>query len=486
LNNPRVVFFSIFPFVAKHPIGEMKYNVAHMEHLANSNISSILICRLTHAYSRREALRILHERGVEITTEEHASFFLDRFYLGKLEVITFSNKKFGEYSISRKMLAPWMIIHSFIWPGSLLNRSKKSFLRMIYTVLTYKSPFGHRLIALVDWAYCGIQESFFLKTGLPVIGEIVRKFKPSFLLVDGHTTHMTMGLEIKSYADDACKIISSISVSYLWSFGPMAMQAPELNVIKTNRVAEIYHKMDGFVTPSRYIENYIAKWSGYHPNVKTVYPLIRETNAPAELYYKKNPYHGFVTFINPCNEKGISIFLEVAKALPHVAFAAVKSYGTMTKKQSRALESLPNVQLLKAMSPVDPIFDATRILLVPSVIDEAFGMVAIEAMLKGIPVIASDAGGLPEAKLGVEYVIPVNSYQTIADYFLNPGIQDSKPWIDAILELLNSPEKYQQISEKSIKAAYRFTEKLKQTNLISPFLELAQDDSFPQIQLVSN
>ena len=47
----------------------------------------------------------------------------------------------------------------------------------------------------------------------------------------------------------------------------------------------------------------------------------------------------------------------------------------------------------------------TRILLVPSLWGEAFGLVVVEAMLRGIPVLASNVGGLVEAKLGVDYIL---------------------------------------------------------------------------------
>lgn len=45
----------------------------------------------------------------------------------------------------------------------------------------------------------------------------------------------------------------------------------------------------------------------------------------------------------------------------------------------------------------------TKILLVPSTWCEAFGLVVVEAMLRGIPVISSDAGGLVEV-----YLIPIS------------------------------------------------------------------------------
>jgi glycosyltransferase involved in cell wall biosynthesis len=49
-----------------------------------------------------------------------------------------------------------------------------------------------------------------------------------------------------------------------------------------------------------------------------------------------------------------------------------------------------------------------KVLLVPSIWLEAWGIVVIEAHLRGIPVISSNAGALPEAMLGLDYIVPVN------------------------------------------------------------------------------
>lgn len=65
----------------------------------------------------------------------------------------------------------------------------------------------------------------------------------------------------------------------------------------------------------------------------------------------------------------------------------------------------------------DSAFAGVEILVVPSVRQESFGRVAAEAMARGIPVIASDCGGLPEV---VEdeisgIVVPRGDAQSLAD-----------------------------------------------------------------------
>ena len=52
----------------------------------------------------------------------------------------------------------------------------------------------------------------------------------------------------------------------------------------------------------------------------------------------------------------------------------------------------------------------------PSLWVEGFGMAVVDAMLRGIPVLASNYGGLAEAKLGTDYLLPVHPIQRFEDY----------------------------------------------------------------------
>jgi glycosyltransferase involved in cell wall biosynthesis len=100
--------------------------------------------------------------------------------------------------------------------------------------------------------------------------------------------------------------------------------------------------------------------------------------------------------------------------------------------------------------------EQTKVLVAPSLIDETFGYVVPEAMLRGIPVLASDMGGLREAKLGVDYLLPVRpAVRDDGGRYTSPR-QDVSPWAAALGGLLGDATTYGRCSEASRDAALRF------------------------------
>jgi glycosyltransferase involved in cell wall biosynthesis len=87
----------------------------------------------------------------------------------------------------------------------------------------------------------------------------------------------------------------------------------------------------------------------------------------------------------------------------------------------------------------------------------------MEALLRGIPVVASDSGGLCDSKRGTGYVIPVHlieRYQAAYDELAMPRPvvpeNDPAPWVAAIEELRNSLNAYRAESARSRAAAQLF------------------------------
>jgi glycosyltransferase involved in cell wall biosynthesis len=91
-----------------------------------------------------------------------------------------------------------------------------------------------------------------------------------------------------------------------------------------------------------------------------------------------------------------------------------------------------------------------KVLLVPSLWFEAWGIVTIEAHLRGIPVISSNAGALPEAMLGMDHIVPVNPIQGDRDEegaYIVPE-QDFAPWVSVVNRLMTDKAEYERLSNK--------------------------------------
>jgi glycosyltransferase involved in cell wall biosynthesis len=85
---------------------------------------------------------------------------------------------------------------------------------------------------------------------------------------------------------------------------------------------------------------------------------------------------------------------------------------------------------------------------VPSLWFEAWGIVVTEAQLRGIPVISSNVGGIPEAKVGVPYIIPVVPLTGEQNASHEYAVQEQNitPWVEALEKLMTNSDEYKRIS----------------------------------------
>jgi len=134
--------------------------------------------------------------------------------------------------------------------------------------------------------------------------------------------------------------------------------------------------------------------------------------------YVYNPHHLLFqppppppTSYNPrtCSEKGSDLFFALARRLPPLKFLAVTADRQL--QQQVAVFGPPNVSLLPPQEDVGGVLSSAALLLAPSVWCEAYGMVVVDALLRGLPVAVSDQGGLAEAGLGVAAVLRVAPMQ---------------------------------------------------------------------------
>ncbi len=190
---------------------------------------------------------------------------------------------------------------------------------------------------------------------------------------------------------------------------------------------------DAVVGVSEYVARYIREHGGMDATHAPI-SLLEAREWPAAGRFENE----FVTMVNPCAVKGVAIFLALADAFPDTAFAAVPSWGT-TRADRDALAARANIRLLDPVDDIGALMVRTRVLLVPSLWAEARSRIVVEAMLHGVPTLASNVGGIPEAKLGVPYLLPVNPivrYQPRLDERMAPvaevPAQDVGPWRDAL------------------------------------------------------
>jgi glycosyltransferase involved in cell wall biosynthesis len=97
---------------------------------------------------------------------------------------------------------------------------------------------------------------------------------------------------------------------------------------------------------------------------------------------------------------------------------------------------------------MDEAWQAIKVLLVPSVWYEAWGIVVIEAHLRGIPVICSDAGALPEAMRNLAHIIPVKPIDGARDVngiYIVPE-QEIEPWVKTLNELMSDRTLYDSLA----------------------------------------
>ena len=106
-----------------------------------------------------------------------------------------------------------------------------------------------------------------------------------------------------------------------------------------------------------------------------------------------------VLFVNPVPIKGVERMFALAQACPELPFLVVESWNIepvwrrVCRERAR---QLGNVEWLDPCDDMRAVYARSRVLLMPSVWEESFGRMVVEAQLNGLPVLATTRGALPE------------------------------------------------------------------------------------------
>lgn len=293
----------------------------------------------------------------------------------------------------------------------------------------------------------------------------IAEFDPHIILTSTDDPgQLLFGLAIRA---PRARVVYLVRATIAVPFGP---DSSSVSPAKTENL----RYADRVVGVSQYVANYMREWGGIDA-IHVPISLLERISKYPDLGSFDNPY---ITIVNPCAVKGIDIFLAVADRMPDVAFAAVPTWGA-TAEDMANLRGRSNITLIPPFDNVDDLLRLTKVMLVPSVWAEARSRVVLEAMSRGVPVVASDIGGIPEAHLGVDYLIPVNPirhYKPAVDRNMVPVAetppQDASPWVTALQRLVTDRDHWCDIAQQSRRAALGYAANLNVLPFESVLLDL--------------
>jgi glycosyltransferase involved in cell wall biosynthesis len=168
----------------------------------------------------------------------------------------------------------------------------------------------------------------------------------------------------------------------------------------------------------------------------------------------------FVTLVNPSESKGVEIALGIAERLPERRFLFVGSQGLLARERTalatRAAR-LRNVRVERHASDMRRVYARTALLLVPSICEDAAPRVVLEAHANGIPVVASQIGGIPEVGGDAAVLLPASA--------------PPERWVAEVDRLLGDPAWQGEVASRSRANAAR--PQLQPAAILESFLRLA-------------
>ncbi len=159
-----------------------------------------------------------------------------------------------------------------------------------------------------------------------------------------------------------------------------------------------------------------------------------------------NAPHDHVLFVNPSAEKGVTLFYRIAElaleVAPALRFLVVESRASLAIAEQRTgmgFSRMANIERVGLQSDIGAVFARTRVLLQPSLWHESGARTAIEAMSLGIPVVATDRGGIPEV-LGEAGIMIPPPKPLIDNHWLIPPKLSAIDWVEALRLLTEDAE----------------------------------------------
>lgn len=235
---------------------------------------------------------------------------------------------------------------------------------LIHSFLPIKSMSGAGLaLSLHDYSFiCATKK--LLYRGEPCDGPGVRK------CVDCSAAHYG-------------SVKGTVTAAMNWAMGGVERRLVDI-FLPVSEATALDNRLAAYGVPYRVIPNFL--------------PPPEAVDASTQSYLNQLPEGGFIMFAGALGAyKGIDVLIQAYAGLDQKLPLVLIGYETAESPlQTRSLPA--GVHVLRDW-PHAAVMEAWRrstLAVIPSLVKETFGMVALEAMSMGSPVIASNLGGLPE------------------------------------------------------------------------------------------
>jgi hypothetical protein len=215
-----------------------------------------------------------------------------------------------------------------------------------------------------------------------------------------------------------------------------------------------FRQVDYVVVPSQFSKDFYRERLGL---VCNVLPNVIDF-ARVKVQEREPKY---LTFVNPQPNKGLFVFARIAEQLarrrPDIPILVVQSRGRANALEQTGVDLSGAKNLFGMTNTTDPrkFYAVSKAVIMPSLWNESFGLVAAEAMINGIPVLASNRGALPEivGDGGLLFDIPARYTPETTDV---PSAEEVEPWVEAIIRLWDDKAFYREQSRKALEHAQRW------------------------------
>ena len=130
--------------------------------------------------------------------------------------------------------------------------------------------------------------------------------------------------------------------------------------------------------------------------------------------------------------------------------------GPWLKKAGLDVSTMPNLRVMPSTTDPREFLRLSRLILMPSVWQETFSRIPVEAFLNGIPVLASRRGGLPENLAEAGFLVDIPARYTEQTRVV-PSADEVKEWLRLIVQLWDDDAAHKAESQRCLAAADAFS-----------------------------